>query len=209
MKVYDISLKISKDIVVWEDFFKPEVKRFLKLENEDVSNTSFIKMDLHTGTHIDLPYHFIKKGKKSDDFELEYFIMKAIVIKCGDSVIDRKLLESVWIPDNSEAILFKTNNYLLYKKKRFSKNYTFLDVDAAEFLVEKRIKLVGIDYLSIEKYGEKKFPTHKILLGNNVLILEGINLEHIREGKYILFAIPMKIAEVEALPVRAFLIKEE
>jgi len=156
-----------------------------------------------------LPYHFIEGGKKSDDFDLEHFFMKAIVIECRCPAIERKFLESVEIAENIKAVLFKTNNYLLYRKKKFSKNYTYLDVNGAKFLVEKKIKLVGIDYLSIEKYGENEFPVHKILLGNNVLILEGLNLEHIKEGKYDLFAIPIKISGVEALPVRAFLKEEE
>jgi len=209
LNLYDISILLKEDIVVWEDKFKPEIKQYSFIDKGDLSNTSCLKMDLHTGTHMDLPYHFIEEGKKSDDFDLGYFFMKAIVIECRCTAIERKFLESVEIPENVKAVLFKTNNYLLYRKKKFSKNYTYLDVDGAKFLVEKKIKLVGIDYLSIEKYGENEFPVHKILLGNNILILEGLNLEHVKDGKYDLFAVPLKIANVEALPVRAFLIKRE
>ncbi len=209
MKIIDISIPINNEMIVWEDNFKPEIKRYSKLENGDVSNTSYIKMDLHTGTHIDFPFHFLKDGKTSNDFSLNSFILKAHIIKFKGISIDENFLKSIKLKDKIEAVLFKTNNYVLYKKGKFSTEYTHLTFSGAQYLIKKGIKLVGIDYLSIEKYGSRDFSVHKTLLKQDILILENLNLTYVKEGIYQLYAIPIKIEDVEALPARAFLIEDE
>lgn len=209
-KIIDISIPINERLPVWEDKFKPEKKRYSKIEEGEVSNTSFIKMDMHTGTHIDFPYHFLQNGKKSDEYPIKHFIMNTVVIEIKEKIINEKEIKNSLLSNINyevEAILFKTPNSFLYKRDKFSKNYTYLSVSGAEFIIKNKIKLVGIDYLSIEDYQEKNFPVHKILFRNNILILEGINLLNVKEGLYKLFAMPLKINDVEALPVRAFLIK--
>ncbi len=209
MKIFDISMPVDDNIVVWEDDFKPEIKRYSKIEAGDLSNTSFIRMDLHTGTHIDFPYHFLEDGKKSHDYTIDHFIMDVLVVEIKKDIINNKVLKQIKIPETVEGILFKTKNNILYKLSNFSNHYTCLDSSGANYLIDKHLKLVGIDYLSIEKQGNSEFPVHKALLSHNILILEGLYLENIKEGIYRLYAIPMKINNVEALPARAFLIEED
>ncbi len=208
MTIIDISLCISEKMVTWKNENSPHILQYSSITEGDSANTSSIKMDLHTGTHVDVPYHFLRNGKKLESMEISNFIGDCYVKELKCETISREILETTKIPD-TERILFKTLNNKFYNSETFAENYTGIEIDAAQWLVEKKMKLVGIDYLSVESYLNKTFPVHKILLRNNVMILEGINLKDVKEGFYKLIALPLKIRGVEASPVRAVLISEE
>ena len=105
--------------------------------------------------------------------------------------------------------MIKTDNSKLYNEKSFSKNFSALNESGALWIVERRIELVGIEYLSIEKYINDNYSVHKTLLKNDVLIIEGLNLENIGEGFYKIFALPLKIYGRDAAPVRVFLVEDK
>ncbi|HEY7160959.1 MAG TPA: cyclase family protein, partial [Acidobacteriota bacterium] len=110
--------------------------------------------------------------------------------------------------ENDFRILFKTRNSSLWKtRKRFHKNYVYLTLDAAKYLAENDIKLVGFDYLSLEKFGDLEHPVHRYLLGNQVIILEGLNLSDVDEGEYEMWCLPMKLAGLDGAPARVILRK--
>ncbi len=207
MRLIDISVPISKDTIMWEDEFLPLIEMFSSLKKGDIANSSFIKMSLHTSTHIDFPLHFLDTGKKSDEINIKKFYGKVFVVEIKDEPISASVFEKSGIPLGTKKLLIKTSNSRLYKESGFSKDFNALCKSGADWIVNHDIELVGIDYLSIEKYENDNYYVHKTLLGNEILILEGINLENVKEGEYTLFALPLKIKGVEASPVRAFLLE--
>jgi arylformamidase len=169
-----------------------------------------LEMSAHCGTHLDAPAHFVRGGKTIDRYEACDFILPARVI----AVEDREAVRSVELSSTEiqpgDALLFKTDNSASGRCKAgsFSEKYVHLSLEAAAYCVEKRVNLVGLDYITVERYGDDDFPVHRLLLENGILILEGINLENVPVGRYTLFCFPMKISEGEASPVRAILLAD-
>ncbi len=207
MKIIDISIPIEEGMVKYPgdaEFSKTPICTIEK------SGCNMMKLILgtHIGTHIDAPLHFLQDGLSIDKVPLFHFIGKAQVIEVDEKEITKDIIRKKMRSD-IERILFKTKNSSLYKEKRFIKDYTYLTEDGARFLVKRRIRLVGIDYISIEKFGTPDFNVHKILFQANICILEGINLLDVEEGIYILIALPLRLKGLDGSPVRAVLIKED
>lgn len=206
-KIYDISLTLSRGLPRWPGSEGLSLS-WLKNSSADGVNESSVTINSHLGTHIDLPYHFIPTGKRLGEFEITRFIGPALVIEHhGGNHIDSDFLNTVTVPEQCNKILFKTRNTErnLYSTN-FTEDYTALTLDGAHWLLRQGIDCVGIDYLSIEPYNIKDNSVHKALLNNNILILEGLDLTHVPGGMYQLIALPLKIPEAEASPVRALLI---
>ena len=174
----------------------------------DKDNLSAMDMGLHTLTHVDAPLHFVENGTTIDEVPISKLIGPARVISIDASVdvIDAAELckhDLVGV----KRILFRTRastkNWLY--DREFHRDYTGIAPDAARKIVEAGIDLVGVDYLSAEQFQAKDAPTHKTLLGNNVLIVEGLDLRNVAEGDYTLIVLPLKLAGREAAPARALL----
>lgn len=187
MKIIDISVPLDRKLPVW-----PKTKGFRSTVNN-------LATDLHVGTHLDAPLHFIKNGLPMNKIPLENFIGEALVM-------DLKNINK--LPENAERVLFKTSNSRFWQKrdKKFHENYVGLSIREARFLVKKKVKLVGIDYLSIAKFEELK-EVHRILLKDGIVILESINLSAVTPGRYELISLPLKLIGTEAAPARAILLK--
>ena len=208
MKIIDISASINHQIPVWPNSSGLCLTRVSKIGKKSVVNETHIEMNAHIGTHIDAPLHFISQGISVDKLPLDTFIGSAFVAYLPKvKEITVKDLEALSLPKGVKRILFKTSNSLLWEKKvkKFKKNYVGLTAEAASWLVKRGIKLVGMDYLSIAKFSEA-IAVHKILLGNNVYIIESLNLTGIKPGIYELICLPLKIADSEAAPARAVLL---
>jgi len=207
-KIYDISLSIHENTITWPDdpFFKKELSS--SIDKGDEANVTEISMGTHSGTHIDAPHHFLNNNITTDSIPLDILMGESLVIEVtSENLIEPKDIENI---DFSGIIrvLFKTKNSILWESShhKFNKNFISLGMRAAELLVEKGIKLIGIDYLSIESYyAEEGNPVHKLLLKNNIIILEGLNLYNINEGIYELICLPLKLSETEGSPARAIL----
>ena len=204
MTIYDISVPLSPLTPVWPDepgFTRKEIR---KGENSDIIVSQF-SATLHSGTHVDAPRHFVPQGRAIDEFELERFIGPARVVETEKEQIIRAsdLDPAAWA--GATRVLFKTSNSNLWEQKKLDKNFTGLHISAARLLRESGVKLVGIDYLSIEPYGSPQNPVHRHLMSHDVLILEGLNLSHVKPGDYRLVCLPLKVAGGEASPVRAIL----
>jgi len=207
--MYDISMSLCDQTPVWPSNERFKLRWLKNIKNDGV-NESSLSFNTHTGTHIDLPYHFIESGQRVNNLSLERLIGKTLVAEYeGKSDIDKNLLSKIDISEDCNKLIFKTQNSKKYlEKNRFRKDYVALSLDGARWIIENGIDLVGIDYLSIEAYFNKENETHKLLLENNVIILEGIVLNNVKEGYYNLIALPLNILEAEAAPVRAALYKE-
>lgn len=202
-KIIDISLDINEDTVVI-----PENPEFNKEELASIGEEGYrlykICMSNHTGTHIDAPAHFIKGGALIDQLPLNDLIGKALVVEIRDH--DKVSLDEIKESDISghTRILLKTRNSELLNENKLSKDFVYLDKKAAGYLVEKGIRLVGLDYFSIDRIEDQEKPAHVELAGNDVIIIEGINLLHVEPGEYQLTALPIKI-NTDGAPARVIL----
>ena len=166
-------------------------------------------MSVHTGTHIDAPYHFLEDGKSVEDIPIALLTGRAYVLHLPDEVdlITRELIEQSTIPPRTKRVLFRTRNSETWKSNRetFDKRYVALTPDAAEYMIKRGVKLVGVDYLSIAPF-EDPIPTHDTLLRAGVVIVEGLNLSEVSQGRYTLYCLPLKISGSDGAPARAILI---
>ncbi len=209
MKAFDISMELSEKMVVYPGDRKFSKKQVLNLKNGDLVNLSEICMNVHTGTHLDSPIHYIHNSDSISDINLNRFFGSAQVfdftsIELGTGITEVDL-RSLNIKKD-DIVLFKTkNSELMMKNTTFREDSVYLTQEGAFYLVSKNIKSVGIDYLSIGKYNDDK-ETHLALLENNVLIYEGLQLKDIVPGEYLFCGFPLKIKDCEGAPVRAVLL---
>lgn len=209
-KIIDVSRTISKDSVVYPEDSKLEMNEICSIGIDSPCNiTGLGQWTTHFLTHVDPPLHFIKDGKSLDDIPLSRFMGRVKVIEIPD---DCKAITRLEIEDRNieinDNVFFKTSNSQIETEDLFKPDYVYLSKDGAEFLAEKRVNLVGIDYLGIDKYEDEEYPAHNCLLSNEIIILEGLYLENIKEGIYGFVALPLKIKNANGSIVRAILIEE-
>jgi arylformamidase len=208
MKIYDISVPLSEDLPVFPGDPKAEIEPVARLTRGDAANVSRITMSTHSGTHLDAPRHFMDHGISVDHLPLSLFVGAALVAEVsGVNGIGRAELTRLPL-EGAERLLLKTDNSRLWDQPGFSEDFAHLTMDGAGYLVEKGIKLVGIDYLSVESFVGKG-EVHRLLLGNGVVILEGLNLAGVPAGNYELISLPLKIKGGDGAPVRAVLRSRE
>ncbi len=209
MRTYDITLTISPDLVVWPDDLPVELYKTDSIANGSQANVSRIHMGVHTGTHVDAPFHFIDGGKTVDMLDVAILTGRAYVLHVDDEVdiITREVIENSSIPPRTKRVLFKTRNSSLWHDghTEFEKEYVAIDPEAAALLIQRGVKLVGVDYLSVATFTDT-IPTHHVLLDAGVIIVEGLNLSKVSQGRYTLYCLPMKIEGVDGAPARAILV---
>jgi arylformamidase len=203
-KIYDISLLISPHVPAWPgDRFT--LHRVEEIAQGDVCNKSLLEIGSHIATHIDAPYHFERNGLTIEQIPPDVFIGPARVVSFPDAdKIDLAEIETIPL-SGVERLLFKTRNSFLWKEETFREDYVHLSSEACRVVAESGIKLVGVDYLSIEEYGVENFEGHHCLLRRNIPILEGLDLTEVEPGDYELIALPLKIAGGDGSPTRAVL----
>jgi len=205
MKIYDISMSICKDMPVYKG--KESKRPIIKVESDFNSGSVYetrLEIDLHTGTHLDAPLHMLQDGSTIEKMDLERLVRKCKVFDFQS--VEDKITQEHLIGKNiveGDFIILKTKNSVL---DILEKEFIFLDKTGAEYLRNKGIVGIGIDSLGIER-NQPEHETHKILLGSGIVILEGLRLRDVEEDEYFLLAVPIKIANAEAAPVRALLIK--
>jgi arylformamidase len=207
MKIYDITVPIRSKMPVYEGDPGVKIDAWSAFAKGDSSNVSMLNFGAHTGTHVDAPAHFIEGARKIDALPLEVLIGAARVIRVADDVteITPEFLERCDL-GGIERVIFHTRNSGLWSDN-FRSDYTHLLPEAARSLVDRGVKLVGTDYLSIEKFHSGHHRTHLTLLSSNVVIVEGLNLSDVPEGDYELICLPLKIADGsgDGAPARAVL----
>lgn len=207
MKIYDISVALGKELPSWPEDSPLTISLSQSIDRGDECNVSSITLSSHSGTHVDAPFHFEPDGATVDMLPLETLVGPAWVVEITDKpAIEREDLEVAGLK-GKERILFKTSNSNLWNSAQFSREYVHLSLEAARYLVQAGIKLVGIDYLSIEKFESDDHPVHHQLLRNGIVVIEGLNLSQVPAGRYQLVCLPLKIRAGDGAPARAILIE--
>ncbi len=209
MRIYDISIPISPDMPVYPGDPKVHLEPVLQIGNGDNANVSRITMGDHTGTHVDPPVHFIPGGNTVDNLDLNTLFGTARVVDMTGVIgaITPEDLERAKLPMPIPRLLFKTRNSGAWGREGFDRDYVGISWDAAQWLVDHKVRLVGIDYLSVELYQAAHPNTHRTLLGAGVIIVEGLNLKEVPPGDYTLVCLPLKIKNGDGGPARAILLE--
>jgi len=192
--VYDVTVPIFNELPTWPGDPAVEISDWRTLSAGDGANVSMLNFGAHTGTHVDAPAHFIEGAAKVESLNLEVLIGEAEVVAVPEDLraIDEEFVLA-HCPMGAKRILFKTRYSAFWSEPDFREDFTYLDTKAAETLVQRGVKLVGIDYLSIEKFNSPEHPTHLALLSHGVVILEGVNLSEVPAGRYELICLPLRL----------------
>ena len=197
MKIFDVSVPISEQTPVYAGDPAVEITNALSIKNGDVCNVSRLKFGAHTATHVDAPNHFIDGSTKVDALPLDVLIGEARVVEIEKTAdfVSAEHIENAGL-EGVTRVLFKTRNSDLWNDAahEFHQDFVYISPEACEKLVEMGVKLVGIDYLSVEQYNPPDHRTHKTLLGNHIIAVEGLDLRQVSAGDYELICLPLKIA---------------
>lgn len=207
--IYDVSVPIRNGMPVWpsDPPLKLTTEGKLSRDKTHTIHVTHIDMGSHTGTHIDAPFHFVEGGRKLHEIPLDDLVGPVTVIQiAGVPSIARAHLESLdW--NDVDRVFFKTDNSDHWSDGTFYEQFVYLEPEAAEFLVRQGVRLVGIDYLSIDKYKSEKHPTHFVLLPHNVIVIEGLNLSEVPPGLYNMVALPLNLQSGDGAPTRVILME--
>jgi len=205
--IYDVSVQLSNDLPVWPSGppIRLESTPHLSRDKSYTIHETFIHISSHMGTHIDAPYHFVENGKRLNEIPLERLVGRATVVEILGvrSIGERELRPLKWV--GVERVLFKTENSKHWHDGSFYEEFVYLEPEGARFLIERGIQLVGIDYLSIEKFRAEKHLTHFALLEKDVVVIEGLDLSHVGPGEYSMVALPLNLLGTDGGPTRVIL----
>jgi arylformamidase len=206
----DVSVPIKDNMVTWPGDPAVRVERTARMEDGDSANISSLAMGSHTGTHVDAPYHFLKGGSTLDRMPPDALIGPARVIEIrhrwevtADELKEHRIRRG-------QRILFKTRNSgRCWKSAGFVKDFVFISPGAARYLAQRRVRAVGIDYLSVGPYeedgGQTGVEVHRILLASGIWIIEGLDLRKAGAGRYQLICLPLRVFQSDGAPARAVL----
>jgi arylformamidase len=210
MKIYDVTVAVSEGVPIYEGDPRVEIECVRSIAGGDNANVSHLCLGAHTGTHVDAPNHFIDGTRRVEDLEIEKLVGPCRVIEIDGSVTS---IEPSHLTDLTgvERVLFKTRNSAFWSEpeKGFRTDFTYISPEAARALADAGIKLVGIDYLSVEQFGSKDFATHITLLESEIVILEGVDLRNVPAGDYEIMCLPLKYVggTGDGAPARTILVQ--
>jgi arylformamidase len=209
-RVIDISVALERPLPSWPGSSGHRTRRSMSIEAGDMANMTELQMDVHAGTHVENSLHFLADGQPLSAVALERLIGPALVVAVTGPAITPQLLEEAEVTRGTSRLLLKTSNSALWHAAdpSFRTDYVALTRDAAGWLVERGIDLVGIDYLSIQRYGDDP-ETHRVLMRAGVAIIEGLDLSEVDPGPYQLVCLPLRLASAEAAPARVILMEPE
>jgi arylformamidase len=199
LKIHDLTRTISLDMAVYPGDPQPKFDPYATIKDNEV-NVTRITLGSHTGTHVDAPWHFLKEGNSIDMEPLDKFIGEAVIIDAsGRNSISSNDFSGNDIRSN-DIVLISTDS------GDSRTDFAYLEVSAAEWLVEHGIKCVGIDTASVEKYGRKDAPVHKMLLAGNIGIVENLaNLKPFADSRMFFVCLPLPLKGIDGSPARAVL----
>jgi arylformamidase len=202
----DVTLPLRSGMLVWPGDPPVKIAQFKAISRGDSSNVSMLSFGAHTGTHMDAPRHFLEGGPGMDKLPLEAVIGPARVIAIRDRVsIQARELRAHRIR-RGERIIFKTHGSAArWRKPGFSRDYVYVTNEAARFLADRGVRMVGVDYLSVGGFKKDSHETHRTLLGAGIWIIEGLELSRVPPGRYDLIALPLRILDADGAPARVVL----
>jgi arylformamidase len=208
--IIDISLDVGPDMLTWPGDPPVSVEPAKRMSRGDSSNVSELRLGSHTGTHVDPPFHFLDDGVGVDALPLDALCGPAKVADLTgvEGAVGADALEGLGLPPSIERLLLRTSNSELWSRQgtQFPDAYVALDPSGARWVVDHGIRLVGIDFLSIEARGSADHPVHRTLLSGGTVILEGLDLSGAAPGSYELLCLPLKVVDGDGAPARAALI---
>jgi arylformamidase len=205
VKLYDATLPIHEKMVTFPGDPPFKIKPFFQRQQGDPFDLALMSLGTHLGTHVDPPAHYLAGGATVDEIPLESLVGPAVVLDMrGRSQVDQQALAKAPLGDHVR-VLFKTDNSPRLLEPSFHEDFVHLTEDGARYLVQKNVRLVGNDYLSIERYQNPGAPVHNILLKAGVLVVEGVNLLEVPPGVYEIYCLPLKIRGADGAPARILL----
>jgi arylformamidase len=208
MEFIDISVPISSRIPIWPGNPGVSLEPIQRISQGAAANVSSLSLGTHSGTHVDAPWHFLDQGARADELPLGQLVGPCRVIArdtgtaAGVTAAELQRLAGSPAP---ERLLLKTGNSELWQRGQFSSAYAHLTPDGAEWIVTHGVRVIGIDYLSIERFEAEGAPVHRTLLGAGVIIIEGLNLADVTPGPYELICLPLRVAGADGAPARVVL----
>ncbi|WP_425445357.1 arylformamidase [Virgibacillus phasianinus] len=202
----DVSQPLTNDMAHWPEDTPFSYSLTIAKQDSGSVNIGQITTSVHTGTHIDAPFHFDNDGKRIDELDVNLYVGEAIVLDVGN--VQEITVETLgnFSFDGVTRVLLKTS--LPNDHTRFPEQIPNLDPRIADFLAEKGIKLIGVDMPSVDALDSKELPTHHALYTNGIHILENLMLDNVEQGNYELIALPLAIKGADGSPVRAVLRKK-
>lgn len=202
----DVSRPVRAGMIVFDGDPEVSIERVSDIARGDLANISRVQLGTHTGTHVDAPLHFIGDGPGIDELPLDVLVGPALVADARDAPgdIDAAALAGLDVPAGTERLLLRTRNEGLWERGEFTRDYVGVAADAAQALVDKGVRLVGIDYLSIAPSSDPA-PTHKTLLGAGVVVVESLDLSAAAPGRYDMVLLPLRLEGGDGSPARALL----
>ena len=201
--LYDLTLPISPSMVTWPGDPPVRVAQRASIARGDACNVSELSLGSHTGTHLDAPYHMLEQGARLDALSLDLLVGKAWVLDCG-SRTRIEVQDLAGVPPGVQRLLLKTANSELWRRgvQEFQREFVVISLEAAHWIVAQGVRLLGVDYLSVERPGSGSHPVHHALLGAGMVVVEGLDLSAIEQGWYNLICLPLKVAGGDGAPAR-------
>ena len=204
-KLIDVTVPLSSSVPTFPGDPRYAMDFAHKMSEGKPYNVAHLNLGAHAGTHVDAPFHFLADGKTVEQLPLDVLMGPARVVAVPERpAIDRSDLASLDLR-GVERVLFKTRNSGQLLRPDFREDFVFLTKAAAEYLVDAGVRLVGIDYLSVEQFGSTDFPVHHVLLGAGVVIVEGLDLSEAAPGDYDLTCLPLRLVGADGAPARVVL----
>lgn len=205
-RLVDVSVPLAAGLATYPGNPEFEITPVHRIAEGHGSNNSRLVMGTHTGTHVDAPLHFFDGRPGVDAMPLELLIGRARVIELPHrGGITEEHLAAAGLREDLRVLLRTPNSALWNTSDGFHTDYTYLTEGGAKFLVDQGVKVVGVDYLSVEQYKKPGAPAHKALLGSDVIIIEGLNLSDAEAGQYEMYCLPLRIAHADGAPARVVL----
>jgi arylformamidase len=208
MRIYDVTVPLRPGMPTYAGTEPgPELHFHSLIRNGDSANVSALSLGSHTGTHVDSPDHFLDNKVTVEQMPLEVMVGPALVAEFEvDSHITVADLDRASIPPGTTRLLAKTPNGRFWDDDAFHPDFVGFADDAGDWLAERGMVLVGIDYLSIERFRSPTHAVHHALLKKNVVILEGLDLRAVSPGEYFLVCAPLPVVGADGAPARVFLL---
>ncbi len=207
MKLIDVSVPLDDHLPTYPNNTPFTLEPIKRLAKGDSSNVSTLHMSAHAGTHVDAPRHFFDEGLGTDALPLEMLVGRAHVIEVttrrgigSDDLSPIDLSEDV-------RVLIKTLNSRFWGSPDFHTDYVGMTESGARHLIEHGIKVVGVDYLSVEEFKKPGAPAHRLLLGAGTIVIEGLNLRDVKPGIYDMYCLPLRVVGSDGAPARVVLRK--
>jgi arylformamidase len=205
IEIFDISVPIRAGMPIYPGNAGVRLRLVESIADGAVADVSAVELGAHTGTHVDAPAHFFSGGPGVETLALEPFLGAAVVVDATAvaKTVDATAVAALDLPDGAERVLLQTRNSALWGRDTFDADFVSLDESGARALLDRHVRLIGIDYLSIGDPG-----AHRALLGAGAAVLEGLDLRGVPPGPYRLACLPLRLVGSDGGPARAVLIRD-